>query len=147
MASDGIGPGSSSLPILRGPVSSLLRPSPYRPPSRPRRVARPLPALARPGPSTSTQTPTNPVLGRLPRPRLPQIGGLTHGGPVALKHTVLSPHPVAAIQRSHFKNELDGALFIAERVYGAHAAWQMKLDRALVRRARGAWRAVWRRRD
>ena len=59
----------------------------------------------------------------------------------------LHPHPVAAIQRSHFKNELDGALFIAERVYGAHAAWQMKLDRALVRRARGAWRAVWRRRD
>jgi hypothetical protein len=62
----------------------------------------------------------------------PQLGGLAHGGPVAFKHTVLTAHPVEAIQRAHFKNEGDAELLIAERVYGAHAAWQMKLDRALV---------------
>ena len=58
---------------------------------------------------------------------------------MAFKHTVLTAHPVEAIQRAHFKNESDAALHIAERVYGAHSAWQMKLDRALVRhRARAA---------
>ena len=60
---------------------------------------------------------------------------------MAFKHTVLTAHPVEAIQRAHFKNESDAALHIAERVYGAHSAWQMKLDRALVRHRAHARRA------
>ena len=62
------------------------------------------------------------------------IGGLTHGGPVSFKYTAMAPHPVESIQNAHFKNERDGALFIAERVYGVHTVFADRADRQLLAR-------------
>ena len=46
----------------------------------------------------------------------------------------MAPHPVETIQNTHFKNERDGNLFIAERVYGVHTVFADRADKQLLSR-------------
>ena len=69
-----------------------------------------------------SESPSIPVL----RTQIDTLRGET----TSLKQAALAPHPVEQVQAEHLRNEWESKMFLLERVYGAHAAWEKRMDRA-----------------
>jgi hypothetical protein len=63
-------------------------------------------------------------------PVLHQPVDLLRTGAVAFRSTALQPHPVEAIQRANLAHEWELSLDMTAKVYGQHAAWEKRMDRA-----------------